>query len=90
MRTYEESCALLDTIVGRCVRDVGFATSVLRDPEAALKDYELNEDELDDFRALKDRHCREAAESWAALRADLETVRRKLSEGNPSGFGPKP
>ena len=74
MRTKEESCALLDQIVGRCVRDVRFATDVLADPEAALKEYELNEDELDDFRALKDRHHHEAAEGWEAIRTGLETV----------------
>jgi hypothetical protein len=74
LRNYDESCVLLDQIVGRCIRDVGFATSVLRDPEAALKEYELNEDELDDFRALKDRHYNEAAEGWAAIRTGLEIV----------------
>jgi hypothetical protein len=80
MRTYEESCALLDQIVGRCVRDVGFAIAVLADPAAALREYELNEDELDDFRALKDRHRDEAAEGWAAIRAYLETVRNRQQE----------
>jgi hypothetical protein len=77
MRTYEESCALLDQIVGRCVRDAEFAAFVLADPEAALKEYELNEDELDDFRALRDRHRDEAAETWAAIRDGLETIRAR-------------
>lgn len=72
MRTYEESCRLLDEIVGRCVRDAEFAVSVLTDPEIALKEYELNEDELDDFRALKNRHFDETKEGWSALRISLE------------------
>jgi hypothetical protein len=80
MRTYEESCALLDEIVGRCVRDAGFATSVLADPETALKVYALNDDELDDFRALKNRHCNEATEAWAAVRVGLETVRNRQQQ----------
>jgi hypothetical protein len=67
-RSYEESCALLDQIVGRCVRDVEFGSAVLSDPETALLEYDLNEDELDDFRALRARHRDEAAESWAAIR----------------------
>lgn len=82
MRTYEESCALLDLIVGRCVRDEEFAKSVLVDPETALKEYELNEDELDDFRALKNRHSDEAAQAWTAFRLGLQMVRdQQGSEG---------
>jgi hypothetical protein len=77
MRTYEESCALLDQIVGRCVRDEAFARAVLADPEAALQEYELNEDELDDFRALRDRHREEAAAGWAAIRRGLEQARER-------------
>jgi hypothetical protein len=80
MRTYEESCALLDQIVGRCVRDPEFAASVLADPEAALKEYVLNEDELDDFRALKKRHHNEAADGWTAIRTGLQTVRNRQEE----------
>jgi hypothetical protein len=77
VRTYEESCALLDRIVGRCVRDEAFGYAVLADPDAALSDYELNEDELDDFRALKARHRDEAAATWAAIRMAMEAVRAR-------------
>lgn len=84
MRTYEESCARLDQIVGRCVRDVAFATAVLGDPEDALKEYELNEDEMDDFRSLRDSHREEAAEGWVAIRIGLETVRKRQTEAGLS------
>jgi hypothetical protein len=74
MRTYDESCALLDRVVGRCVRDAAFAASVLEDPESALAEYELNEDELDDFRSLKARHREEAAEAWHAIRSGMTAI----------------
>ena len=77
MRSYEESCALLDQIVGRCVRDAGFASAVLGDPDGALAEYELNEDELDDFRALRARHRDEAYEGWAAIRDAIEAGRAR-------------
>jgi hypothetical protein len=68
MHSYEESCSLIDRIVGRCVREAEFASLVLSDPEAALKDYDLNEDELDDFRALRADHAAEAGEAWEEIR----------------------
>jgi hypothetical protein len=68
MRTYEESCTLLDGIVGRCVREAPFASAVLDDPAAALKEYELNADELDDFLALRADHREEAEETWRSIR----------------------
>jgi hypothetical protein len=71
MRSYEESCEYLDLIVGRCVREAVFAEAVLRDPESALAEYELTDDEMDDFRALQKRHCEEARKGWSALRASL-------------------
>jgi hypothetical protein len=74
-RSYVESCALLDEIVGRCVRDAGFGRAVLDDPETALREYNLNEDELDDFRALRSRHRDEAAKGWAVLRAAMRGER---------------
>jgi len=77
MRTYEESCALLDLIVGRCVRDSAFAESVLAQPEVALAEYELNQGELDDFLALKAGHREEAAETWAAIRSGVDQVRAR-------------
>jgi hypothetical protein len=77
MRTYEESCAHLDKIVGRCVFDAEFAASVLADPEAALKAYNLTEDELDDFRVLKRRHLAEASSGWTAIRIGLEQMRKQ-------------
>lgn len=72
LRTFEESCNYLDSIVGRCVREADFAERVLADPEAALASYDLTEDEMDDFRALRDRHREEAATAWAMIRAALE------------------
>jgi len=74
MRSYEESCALIDRIVGRCIREAEFAPFVLSDPEAALKDYDLNEDELDDFRALRAGHQKEAGEGWAAIRERIRAL----------------
>jgi hypothetical protein len=76
MRTYDESCALLDRIVGRCVRESDFADAVLNEPETALKEYELNEGELDDFRALKARHRDEASETWSAIRNGMTAARQ--------------
>jgi hypothetical protein len=75
MRSYQESCKLLDRIVGRCVRDAVFARAVLDDPEDALAPYELTDDEMDDFRALKRGHRDEAETIWAAIRAVLRPVR---------------
>jgi hypothetical protein len=74
VRNYEESCALLDRIVGRCVRDEAFATRVLDDPVSALAMYELNQDELDDFLALKAGHRREAEQGWAEIRAAMASL----------------
>lgn len=70
-RTYQESCDLLDRIVGRCVRVERFGRDVLADPETALAEYELDEHELDDFRALSARHRKEAAQGWAGIRAAM-------------------
>lgn len=74
MRTYEESCTLLDGIVGRCVRDAEFAASVLADPETALQEYQLNEDEMDDFRALRAEHPIEAGEVWNQIRTRVAPI----------------
>ena len=71
MRTHEQSCAYLDEIVGRCVRDEEFAQAVLSGPEAALAGYALTDDEMDDFRALSNRHREEARQAWASLRIAL-------------------
>jgi hypothetical protein len=75
MRTFDESCVLIDRIIGRCIRDAAFAEWVLKEPEAALAEYRLEEHELDDFRALKTRHAKEAAEGWANVRAAMAAVR---------------
>lgn len=74
MRTYEQSCAYLDAIVGRCVRDDAFAEGVLDCPEAALAEYALTDDEMDDFRAITTRHREEARSAWASLRIALTSV----------------
>lgn len=71
MRTYQESCTLLDGIVGRCVRESDFAAAVLDDPAAALREYDLNGDELDDFLALRADHKDEAAETWKTIREHI-------------------
>ena len=80
MRTYEESCALLDSIVGRCIREADFAARVIADPEAALVEYQLDEDELDDFRSLKARHSEEALETWTAIRTGVARVRARQQQ----------
>jgi hypothetical protein len=74
-RSYEESCALLDRIVGRCVREPRFAGRVLADPEEALKGYGLTKDELDDFRILKAHHLAEAKDVWTAIRTRMDKLR---------------
>jgi len=43
---------LMDTIVGLCIRDLEFGKSVLEDPVSALAEFDLEQDELDDFLAL--------------------------------------
>jgi hypothetical protein len=70
-RTYDESCVLLDRIVGRCVRDRDFASMVLNDPRAALREYGLSGHELDDFLALQQGYADEAAQVWEAIRKKL-------------------
>jgi len=74
-RSYEESCALLDKIVGRCVRVPTFARQVLDDPEMALREYNLNEDELEDFLVLSANHRDEAGAIWAAIHDGMEQLR---------------
>jgi hypothetical protein len=76
-RSYEESCALLDQIVGRCVREPQFSERVLADPGEALREYALTEDELDDFHALRAGHLAEAIEVWAAIRARMGELRAR-------------
>jgi hypothetical protein len=63
----EESTALIDKIIGRCVREADFAKRVLEDPRTALAEYQLNKPELDDFLALQ-RHASEANDGWTKLR----------------------
>jgi hypothetical protein len=70
-RSYEESCRLLDRIVGRCVREPQFSARVLADPRGALREYALDEYELEDFLALQAGYSMEAAEVWAAIRDRL-------------------
>ena len=71
MRTVEQSTVLIDQIVGRCVREADFGSRVLGSPEEALAEYQLNELELDDFRALRAQYPKEAARHWAHLRTGL-------------------
>jgi hypothetical protein len=75
MRTYEESCTLLDGIVGRCVREAEFASRVLDNPEPALKEYDLNGDELDDFLALRASHREGADKAWTSIRQRIAALR---------------
>jgi hypothetical protein len=91
MRTFAESCALLDKIVGRCVRDAAFADAVLDDPVVALAEYHLDPEELADFVALQKGHRAEAAAGWAAIRSGMELIRAERS-GRPVRLtvGPEP
>jgi hypothetical protein len=68
MRTTEQSIALIDEIIGRCVREAEFADRVLRDPDRALAEYQLEEDEIGDFRALRAKTADEAIVQWTHLR----------------------
>jgi hypothetical protein len=76
MRTFDESMALIDRIIGRCHRSASFAEAVLTDPEKALVEYGLQEGELDDFRAIKEKHHEEASRGWAEVRANLPELLR--------------
>lgn len=76
-RSYEQSCKLLDQIVGRCVRDPQFSARVMNDPRAALREFDLTEDELEDFLLLKDGHLEEATQAWNAIRGRLEKLAGK-------------
>jgi len=78
-RTFEESCALLDIIVGRCIRDLHFAEQVLDDPKNALEPYHLTEDELEDFIALKRGHAVEAGQTWSSIRERMNALKTKTS-----------
>lgn len=71
-RSYEQSCKLLDQIVGRCVRDPGFSALVMSDPREALREFDLTEDEIEDFLILKEDHFAEASQVWSAIRERLE------------------
>jgi hypothetical protein len=74
-RSYEQSCALLDGIVGRCIRDPAFSRQVLEEPATALRDYNLTAEELDDFLALQAGHAAEAEQVWTAIRTRLRPSR---------------
>jgi hypothetical protein len=67
-RTFEEATKVIDEIVGRCIRHEEYGERVLSDPEAALAEYEPDEDILDDFRALAE-HRDEALDRWRRLRS---------------------
>jgi len=82
-RTYEESCALLDEIVGHCVRERAFAHEVLDDPAAALASYHLHQHELDDFVTLSRDHPKAAAAGWAGIRDAIELLRCRQNAGQP-------
>jgi hypothetical protein len=75
-RTVEESLVLIDRIVGRCVREPEFAAAMLADPDATLVGYALNEDELDDFRALSAGDRVATLAGWAELGETIEGHRR--------------
>jgi hypothetical protein len=70
-RTTEESLSVIDRVIGRCLRDRPFAEAVLENPEVALAAYGLQEDEMDDFRALKKNDREEALRGWAEVRMTL-------------------
>jgi hypothetical protein len=65
---FDERLALMDGIVGRCLRESDFGRQVLEDPETALKGYALSEEEMNDFRALA-KHRDSVLRTWAELRA---------------------
>jgi hypothetical protein len=79
-RSYEESCALLDRIVGRCVRDAEFSERVLNEPDDALREYGLTEDELDDFQILGADHNSEAEKVWQSIRTRMEELRSRRGQ----------
>jgi hypothetical protein len=79
-RTVEESCVLIDTITGRCVREPEFGLRVLDSPEEALAEYELNEGELEDFQMLAAHHREYALAHWDVLRKALEITRSQMAK----------
>lgn len=68
-RSVEESTTLIDSIVGRCVRDPEFARAVVSSPHSALAEYELNQGELEDFIALRRDIGEGAITTWDGLRS---------------------
>jgi hypothetical protein len=78
-RTANESVRLIDRLVGRCVREPGFAAAVLANPDVALCEYELSQDELDDFRVLSARDHGATLSGWARLHDVIEDHRRAMS-----------
>jgi hypothetical protein len=74
-RSVEESLRLVDRIVGRCVREPEFARVVIADPDTALREYELTDDELEDFRVLSEGDREATLSGWAALGAAIDSHR---------------
>lgn len=86
MRDSVASTALIDGIVGRCVRDPEFAQAVISDPRSALAGYGLDEEEEADFLALREKVGTGALTTWSALRqalfgADAEPAKDREAEG---------
>jgi len=73
---------MIDLLVGRCVRDPEFAAAVLADPEAALSEYALSEDELEDFRVLSKGDHRATLSGWAKLHKAIEDHRRAVQRSS--------
>ena len=71
MRTVEESIALIDKIVGRCIREPEFGRAVIDDPETALRDYQLNKEEMGDFLALRVKVGEDAISYWRDMKAAM-------------------
>lgn len=71
MRDTAASVALIDGIVGRCVRDPAFARAVISDPRSALAGYGLDEGEEADFLALREKVGAAALAAWSSLRQAL-------------------
>jgi len=83
-RTIEESLRLIDRVVGRCVREPEFAAAVLADPEAALSQYALTQEELEDFRILSEVDPGRTLSGWAELHQAIEGHRRARGRSSKS------
>jgi hypothetical protein len=61
---------------------------VLDDPDGTLAEYDLNEDELDDFRILAAEHREYCLKGWKILREAMRVQRKLMNLKRASLWSP--